>query len=228
MARGNVVGMVLIDLQKAFDTCDHSILLRKLEGMGVTSTNWFRPYLSDRRQCVQVGGCNSSFLDVSCGVPQGSILGPTLFLCYINDMSMALGCRLALYADDSALLASGPNSEQVAEFLSAQLVHCKTWLNDNRLSLHVGKTECLLFGTHKRLKGASFIVKCGDAIVNRVNCVKYLGVFLDPTLCVRDHATEILKGKWQAFLFVSMCSEPGQQISPHALLSPDKLRAGVL
>ena len=140
----------------------------------------------------------------------GSILGPTLFLCYINDMSMALGCRLALYADDSALLASGPNSERVAEFLSVQLARCKTWLVDNRLSLHVGKTECILFGTHKRLKGANFIVKCGDAIVNRVDCVKYLGVFLDPTLCFRDHALDILKkGKWKATFFVSLRCGPG-------------------
>ena len=147
-AKGNVTGMVLIDLQKAFDTCDHSILLQKLSKMGVTSLDWFGSYLSDRRQCVQVGDVCSAFMCVKCGVPQGSILGPTLFLCYINDMSMVLKCHLALYADDSALLASGPDAKLVADFLSEQLTLCCSRLVDNRLSLHVGKTECMLFGTH--------------------------------------------------------------------------------
>ena len=116
--------MVLIDLQKAFDTCDHSILLDKLICMGIES-DWFWSYLSHRKQCVQIAGSNSSFLDTTCGVPQGSILGPTLFLCYVNDMSVSLNCRLALYADDSALIASGPNAEMVASFLSEQFAHCQ-------------------------------------------------------------------------------------------------------
>ena len=104
-----VVGMVLIDLQKAFDTVDHSILRDKLESIGVASTSWFESYLTDRKQCVDVGGFRSEFLTVTCGVPQGSILGPLLFLIYINDMSISLSCRLSLYADDSALLFSHSN-----------------------------------------------------------------------------------------------------------------------
>ena len=86
-ANGNFTGMVLIDLQKAFDCVDHDVLLDKLSSMGVSSTDWFRSYLCDRFQCTQVAGFDSDFLRVNCGVPQGSILGPTLFLCYINDMS---------------------------------------------------------------------------------------------------------------------------------------------
>ena len=191
-AKGNVTGMVLIDLQKAFDTCDHSILLQKLKSMGVAS-HWFRSYLSERRQCVRTGGTVSSFLDVTCGVPQGSILGPTLFLCYINDMSMALNCHLALYADDSALIYSGPDSNAVASFLSEQMTRCSAWLIDNRLSLHVGKTECIIFGSRRRLKGTDFLVRCGEAVVKRVMSVKYLGVILDENLSFRDHVTGIVK-----------------------------------
>ena len=203
-AKGNVTGMVMIDLQKAFDTCDHSVLLQKLDCMGI-DPDWFRSYLSGRRQCVKVGDTLSSFLDVTCGVPQGSILGPTLFLCYINDMSVALRCRLALYADDSALMASGPDSKAVADFLSEQLSQCSAWLIDNRLSLHVGKTECILFGTHQKLKGREFLVTCGGALVKRVFSVKYLGVYLDQNLNFREHAATILKKATSKLYFLYRC-----------------------
>merc|ERR1711911_358890 len=103
--------MVLIDLQKAFDTVDHDILINKLRAIGVSSVFWFRSYLSDRKQCVEVNGTRSEFLPINCGVPQGSILGPQLFLIYVNDMVTSVDCRLSLYADDSALLFahSDPN-----------------------------------------------------------------------------------------------------------------------
>ena len=88
----------------------------------------------------------------------GENFGSNTFLCYINDMSMALKYNLALYADDSALIASGPDADLVAAFLSEQLTSCRLLLIDNRLSLHVGKTESILFGTHGKLKGVDFIV----------------------------------------------------------------------
>ena len=139
--------MIMIDLQKAFDCVDHSLLIRKLGAMGVRSTDWFRSYLSDRSQCTQVDGVDSGFLDVNFGVPQGSILGPLLFLCYINDMAAALKCKLSLYVDDSALVYSGSDPAGVAAFLSSELNTCRKWLINNRLSLHLGKTECILFGS---------------------------------------------------------------------------------
>ena len=87
--RGNLVGMVLLDLQKAFDTVDHSILHMKLKSIGLGSgvLAWFKSYLSDRQQQVNIAGVSSSTKTVTCGVPQGSILGPLLFLIYVNDMS---------------------------------------------------------------------------------------------------------------------------------------------
>ena len=81
ISKGNMVGMVMIDLRKAFDTVDFDVLLSKLKIMGVGSLDWFRSYLTGRRQCVSVDGIDSDFLEIGCGVPQGSILGPMLFLC---------------------------------------------------------------------------------------------------------------------------------------------------
>ena len=180
MSKGKLVGLVLLDLQKAFDCVDHSILLDKLGKMGVGSVDWFRSYLSGRRQCVLVDGVVSDFKEVTCGVPQGSILGPILFLCYVNDMAISLGCHLSLYADDSTLVASGRNASELGAYLSGQLARCKDWMVDNKLSLHLGKTECILIGSKRRLKGAQdFRVLCDGSEVKRVSSVRYLGVMLD-------------------------------------------------
>ena len=165
IAKGNMVGMVLIDLQKAFDTVDHAILSEKLKSISVSSTAWFDSYLENRRQCVDVSGTRSEFLPVTCGVPRGSILGPLLFLIYINDMNISITCKLSLYADDSALLFSHRDARAIADRLSFELSSCKRWLVDNRLSLHVGKTESLLFGSKRRLKGIDFRVLCDGAPV---------------------------------------------------------------
>ena len=204
MAQGNLVGMVLIDLQKAFDTVDHGILCSKLQAIGVTSVSWFQSYLSDRQQCVEIDGVRSDFLNVSCGVPQGSILGPQLFLLYINDLSISIDCDLLLYADDSALIFSHKDPNFIARHLSDQLSSCKKWLTDNRLSLHVGKTETILFGSCRRLKKVeSFQVTCESVPVKRVHSVKYLGVLLDESMDGKSHANGLVKkcGSRVSFLY---------------------------
>ena len=99
--------MVILDLQKAFDTVNHKILISKLRAMGVgqAALKWFDLNLGGREQTVEISGVFSEFRTVTCGVPQGSILGPFLFLIYVNDMKAAVKCKLLLYADDSAFLA---------------------------------------------------------------------------------------------------------------------------
>ena len=144
MSQGKLVGMVLLDLQKAFDCVDHDLLLLKLKGMGVGSIDWFRSYLTGRRQCTVVGGTKSDFLGVTCGVPQGSILGPTLFLCYINDMAASLRCKVSLYEDDSTLIASGDTPDQLAQFLSDELSNCRDWMTDDFLYIWAKPSACFL------------------------------------------------------------------------------------
>ncbi len=123
MANGRYTGMVLMDLQKAFDTVDHAILSDKLEATDIKS-DWLKSYLSERTQKVKIGDITSELIPITCGVPQGSILGPLLFLCYVNDMEMAVKCNLLLYADDSVLLTSDKNPKVVSETLSENLETC--------------------------------------------------------------------------------------------------------
>ena len=143
---------------------------------------------------MEVNGVRSDFLPVTCGVPQGSILGPQLFLLYINDMITSVNCKLSLYADDSALLFSHKDPNVISNRLSEELSSCKRWLVDNKLSLHVGKTECLLFGSKRKLgKVGNFQVFCDGTAVERVSNVKYLGVQLDGNLSGTEHVGGILK-----------------------------------
>ena len=147
--KGNFTGMVLLDLQKAFDTVNHYILLYKLTALGMNgeSAEWFRSYLSGRKQVVDVNGTISVGRIVTCGVPQGSILGPLLFLFYVNDMSATVRCKLLLYADDSALLVSGKDVAEIEAALNVEHEAVQEWLVDNKLSLHLGKTESILFAS---------------------------------------------------------------------------------
>ena len=146
-------GMVVIDLQKAFDTVNHTILLIKLQALGLdqVAIKWFASYLEDRQQIVQIGDTHSDSCSIKCGVPQGSILGSLLVLIYVNDMRAAVSCKLLLYADDSASLTSGKDVSEIG-VLSRELESLSEWLEENRLSLHLGKTQSILFGSKKRLR----------------------------------------------------------------------------
>ena len=109
-------------------------------GVSQAAVNWFDSYLGGRMQAVKISGVFSEFRSVTCGVPQGSILGPFLFLIYVNDMKAAVNCKLLLYADDSALLASSSDVSEIEDVLSRELESVSEWLVENRLSLHLGKT----------------------------------------------------------------------------------------
>ena len=192
----NYTGVVLIDLQKAFDTVDHNILLDKLYAVGLNSMaiNWFRSYLTGRFQVVDVQGVHSDYSEITCGVPQGSILGPLLFLLYVNDMKSSVECELILYADDSILIATGKCIKDIETKLSENMLKLSHWLQDNKLSLHLGKTESILFATKSMLKKQNSLnVTCGDTKVGSVESVKYLGAHLDQSLCGEKMADSVIK-----------------------------------
>jgi len=108
---------------------------------------WFTSYLSNRQQLVDVSGTHSKTACITCGVPQGFILGPLLFLVYVNDMSVVVQNKLILYADDYATLVSGKNISMVEKAVSEDLLSVSHWLIDNKLSLNLGKTEYIVFGS---------------------------------------------------------------------------------
>jgi len=194
--KGNYTGMIMLDLQKAFDTVDHKILLTKLGAMGVNnnSIKWFHSYLTSRTQFVEVNGVQSKPSSINCGVPQGSILGPLLFLAYVNDMSAAVKCKLLLYADDSALMVSHKDVQYIQQTLSFELESVSKWLIDNKLSLHLGKTESILFGTKRKLKSHSELnITCNGSKIVSKSSVKYLGVDLDQCLNGEITGNKVIK-----------------------------------
>lgn len=194
--KGNYTGMVVLDLQKAFDTVDHTILLSKLEAMGMTenSVKWFDSYLTGRSQVVDIDGVHSGPKEITCGVPQGSILGPLLFLIYVNDMADAVKCKLLLYADDSALMVSHRDVDIIQKRLSDELEAVNGWLIDNKLSLHLGKTESILFGTkHKLARHSELNIKCGDTSITPKAEIRYLGLDLDQSLSGEVTGVKVIK-----------------------------------
>ena len=151
---GQLNGVVFLDLKKAFDTVDHRILLHKLYlyGINAIAFNWFRSYLSNRKQYCQVNDHLSNPLEMICGIPQGSILGPLLFLIYVNDLPNCLKyTKCNMFADDTQIDASSHNIESVANTLNEDLANVSEWMKANKLSLNTSKTEYMIIGSHKRL-----------------------------------------------------------------------------
>ena len=138
----------MLDLQKAFDRVDHGILLMKLKALGLSQdvSRSFQSYLSDRQQLVDVSGTLSSHENIS-------ILGPLLFLIYVNDMSGAVSNKLLFV--DSAILVADKCLSNIENVLKNELEIVSEWLIDNKLSLHLGKTISVLFGSRPRLKSLS-------------------------------------------------------------------------
>ena len=142
---------VFIDLQKAFDTVNHSILLEKLNHYGISdiSNNWFRSYLTDRQQFVSIDGEKSDLTLTEHGVPQGSVLGPLLFLIYINDLHQCIHNSTSFhFADDTNLLYIPPNrirNANIVRCLNLDLKSLNNWLMANKISLNSSKTELIIF-----------------------------------------------------------------------------------
>ena len=188
---GKITIAVYIDLRKAFDTVNHDILLQKLELLGVDGTNlsWVKNYLQNRTQYTLVNNLCSSKAKVTCGVPQGSVLGPLLFLIYVNDMqNTLLYSKHFLYADDTVIFHTGLDVDDVVSTLQEDLDRYKKWCEGNKLTVNTKKSNFVVYGTRSKVskqKNLKFELNGDDLI--KVPYYKYLGVFLDSNLNFNKH-----------------------------------------
>ena len=185
---------IFVDFQKAFDTVDHNILLQKLEHYGIRglANNWFKSYLSNRKQYVSVNGYHSKTEVMKFGVPQGSVLGPLLFLIYINDLRNAIHNSIVHhFADDTNLLYVNKSLKVIQNKINKDLKSLVTWLRANKISLNASKTEMLIFRDPRKKINFDLKIKIDGKKITPSRSVKYLGIFIDCHLNWHTHRAEL-------------------------------------
>ena len=189
MDSGLINGVLFLDLKKAFDTVDHEILLKKLHLYGIKGTTyaWFKSYIQNRKQICLMNGKMSHAREIRCAVPQGSNLGPILFLLYINDLPKCLeATRANLFADDTNLSCAGLDASEIEIKLKKDLENVHSWLRCNKLTLNDTKTEYMIIGSRYRLNKLEdfpeISLAIGDNDIKRVTSKKSLGFIIDDQL----------------------------------------------
>ena len=179
----------IIDIKKAFDCVNHSILLTKLERYGVRGSplNWIKSYLSDRKCYVEIGPYKSRINTFNIGVPQGSILGPLLFLFYVNNLpKFSSSLHTQLFAYDTIVFNTGTNIDELIVSTNTELTKLSDWTRANKLTIHAGKTK-LLVVSNRITSNDNISIRVIDSVITPTNCCKYLGVHLDNRMNFSNH-----------------------------------------
>ena len=187
---------IFLDLSKAFDTINHRILIRKLDHYCIRgiAKKWFENYLCNRKQLVKYNGVKSEEMTITSGVPQGSVLGPLLFLLYINDIQYCSNLvSIILFADDTNILYSDACLETLNEILQTEMNKITYWLNVNKLSLNTTKTELILFRSRNKKSKYDLKISINQENIKQVQNINFLGIVIDEFLTWRDHINLIAK-----------------------------------
>ena len=185
---------VFIDLKKAFDTIDHKLLLKKMEFYGIRGIvlKWVESYLANRKQYVCMNSSRSDLLQIRCGVPHGSILGPKFFILYINDICNCSNIlQFILFADDTNIFYSSSQYETLSTIISHELSNLKIWFALNKLSLNVLKTNYMVFSSKTVFKNINIVFD--EQLIERVHTTKFLGVIIDDKLSWHHHIAYVCK-----------------------------------
>lgn len=199
MNEGKVVLSVFVDLQRAFETIDRDILIKKLQLYGINNSalDWIKDYLMNRYQMTRVGGNVSSRIEITWGVPQGSVLGPLLFIIYVNDIYRALkNSFVNLFADDTLICVAGKDFREIVDTLNDELRTLYDWLCQNKLKLNTSKTKCMVIGSKancRKFVELDLGININGDVIDYVSEIKYLGVYLDPQLSFSSHIDYLCK-----------------------------------
>ena len=194
---------LFVDLTKAFHTVDHEILLAKMAHYGIRghANNFFRSYLTNRSQYTVVGNNSSEIRNISCGVPQGSVLGPLLFLIYVNDLPRCLNRSLVrLFADDTGLHMYDTNFKNLIDTAKLEIQHFFDWCICNNLTINYDKTSFILFHSRNKKIPVDFNnITVNNIHISRVASAKYLGIYFDECLSWKFHVNHVCKSLLKFF-----------------------------
>ena len=196
--RNDVTAAIYLDFARAFDSVNYSILDMKLIDMGLSMPlrKWIKGYLSERCMCTKFNGFVSDIRPLVCGVPQGSVIGPILFLCYINDIVKIAeqnNAHISLYADDAVLYVSSNDEQRLRNVMQNCLNDVTSWCVVNQINLNVSKTKLCCYGRRQSLKRINLNIHLKNNPLNVCHQYNYLGIILDETMNMIANFNKIFK-----------------------------------